>query len=171
MQSSRQDTVPGAFVHLTFRTPLADYMRSAGNVEERDSKSVSSRANYPSVEATAATGQSSSDAELQAKMQKLEEENEQLRLAVQRSNAAVEQMGKDLQRLKDTAYKNSKNLRQNVINFTEGQEEEIKQLRGVGRFWMGMERLRHEKIIQFFDGNLPEDDIVFQLAEKGPPES
>jgi len=154
-----------------FLSPLLEVRWSARSVEGRDSRSVSSRAKYPSVEATAATGQSSSDTELRAKMQKLEDENQQLRLAVQRFNAAVEQMGKDLQRLTGTAYKNSKNLRQNVINFTEGQEEEIKQLRGVGRFWMGMERLRHEKITQFFDGNLPDDDIVFQLAEKGPPES
>lgn len=58
-----------------------------------------------------------------------------------------------------------------MINYTEKQEEEIKQLREVGRFWLGLERLRHDKISQFFEGNLPNDDIVFQLAKMGLPEA
>jgi len=58
-----------------------------------------------------------------------------------------------------------------MISHSEEQEEEIKQLRGVGQFWLGLERLRHEKITQSFEGNLPEDDIVFQLASGGPSQT
>lgn len=171
MQSNRKDTLSRASEHSASGTSLAENRRSVGGVDGRGLGSDSSSANCPSVEATTATGQSRSNAELQAKLQKLEEENQQLRLANQYYHETVENLAEDLQRLKDKSHKNSKNLRQNVINYTEKQEEEIKQLREVGQFWLGLERLRHDKISQSFEGNLPNDDIVFQLAKMGLPEA
>lgn len=41
---------------------------------------------------------------------------------------------------------------------------DIQQLRKVSRFWLGLERIRDQKITQFFQGHLPEDDVVFREA-------
>ena len=44
------------------------------------------------------------------------------------------------------------------------QARAIEQHEAERHFWLGLERLRHEKITQFYQGTLPKDDIVFEMA-------
>lgn len=97
-----------------------------------------------------------------------EEAIQKHRLASPEPRAAVENKGEDHQQLRDQTSGIDQSIHGVLSSRNQQQEEEIKQLRDVGQFWLGLERLRHDKITQFFAGTLPEDDIVFELAKKGP---
>jgi len=164
VQSSK-NTSSETSEHLASRTLLAESRRFMEEAEGRDLKGVSSPADYPQVKATTSKGQKSSDSELQIEMQKLKKEIQRLRMVNQDLCSSIEQKTEDWQGLRDKSNKNFNDFRRKVISHTQQQAEEIEQLRDVGRFWLGLERLRHQKIQQFFEGHLPRDDIVFQLAE------
>lgn len=166
-----KDTLSETATRSATPTSLVGGRRSMEGAEARGPEGVPSPAEQPPIEATTSTGQSASNVELQAKIQKLEEEIERLHLADQLHHATIQQKIEDWQRLKEKANQNFNDFRRKTASHTKEQAEEIKQLRDVGKFWLGLEQLRHRKITQFFTGTLPEDDIVFQLAEKGFPEA
>lgn len=168
MQFSK-DILSEAPTRSTSQTSLAEGRRSTEGAEGRGLKGVPSPANHPPIEAMISTGQSSSNVELQqAKIQNLEGEIERLRLANQLHHATIEQKTEDWQRLMEAANQNFNDFRRKAVNHAKEQTEEMKQLQDVDKFWWGLEHLRHQKITQFFTGTLPEDDIVFQLAEGFP---
>jgi len=131
----------------------------------------SSPVDHTSANTTTSKGPCCPHSEVQAKVQELEEEVQRLRLANNDPHATGEHKVKEWQQLRDQTSRVDEGIRGILSSRVQQQAREIKQLRDVGQFWLGLEQLRHQKITQFFDGNLPADDIVFQLAEKGPPES
>lgn len=96
------------------------------------------------------------------------EEVQRLRLASHGPHVTVEQIREEHRQLKDQTSEIDQSIHGVLSSRLQQQEAEIKQLRDVGQFWLGLERLRHDKIAQFFAGPLPEDDIMLELAKKGP---
>lgn len=46
----------------------------------------------------------------------------------------------------------------------------IEQLRDERRLWLGLNRSNHEKISQYFQGSLPNDDIILPMGSMELPD-
>ena len=150
--------------------PEAD-KRPMGDVGAQGHTYLPAPRDRPSIESDSAIAQNSSELAVQTKMHMLEKENQKLRTANLQLRAAVEQGSKNLQHVHERSEKKNEDISEILTHRIEEQAGVIKQLRDVGRFWLGLTRLQHEKITQFFQGTLPEDDLVFQLAAMSRPDA
>ena len=118
----------------------------------------------PRADSTVIVKPSNSDSGVDVKKHLSEDDEADFHAANEELNFALTQAHKHWQRSEDRLQESQECMLAALDRPKEKLALELDHLRKVSRFWLGLERLRDEKITQFLQGSLPEDDIVFQEA-------
>ncbi len=119
-----------------WKSPHVKASSKAAEAEGQSLPSVFSPVKDSPVKATTSKGPSSPIAELQARIQTLEEENQQLRLANHNLCSSIEQKSQEWQRLREAPNQDLNDFRGKAASHAKEQAKEIKKLRDVDRFWI-----------------------------------